>query len=72
MATRMTLIKHTKMYCTIKYNGAVCPVANMFDINGNELTDADTVDQVCTVVALLPDGQWLATEANYTELRPLQ
>lgn len=60
------------MYCTINVDGAICPVTNLFDIDGNELGEEDTLEHVATVVALLPDGRWLATEADYTELRPLQ
>ena len=60
-----------KIYATIEFNGVQCPVTNMFDIDGDELSDDDTVEQVCRVVAMLPDGNWLGIDAYYTDLRAL-
>jgi hypothetical protein len=61
-----------KVYCTISINGIQCPVTNMFDIDGDALLDTSTLDMVCSVVAQLPNGQWVSTTANHTELWPLQ
>lgn len=68
----MNLVMHTKMYCTINVDGVACPVTNMFDIDGNELTEDATLEHVASIVALLPNGHWYVTETDYTELRPLQ
>ena len=59
------------MFCTIIVNGQHCPVTNLFDDEGNELGPDDTLEMVGRVVAQLPDGRWLATEADYSDLRPL-
>ncbi len=60
-----------KMYCTIEVNGVECPVTNFFDIDGNELAEDAKLGEADKAVVLLPDGQWLVTEINIDELRPL-
>lgn len=61
-----------KVYATIRVNGVQCPVTNLLDIDGEELTDADAVNKVCRVVALAPDGAWIVIDTNYASLWPLQ
>lgn len=60
-----------KMYCTIEVNGVECPVTNLFDIDGNELAETATLGEATRAVVLLPDGQWMVTEIDIDELRPL-
>lgn len=61
-----------KMLCTIRINGSDCPVTNLFDIDGNELRASDTLDMATSVVALLPNNEWLAIDVDLYDLRPLQ
>ena len=41
------------------------PITNMFDISGEEIIDPD---EAYTVVAKLPDGQWLAAKVFIGEI----
>ena len=48
------------------YRGEVLPVTNMFDVNGDETSDPD---DAATIVAPMPDGNWLAARTFMGELR---
>ena len=48
------------------YRGEVLPVTNMFDVHGDETNDPDDAE---TLVAAMPDGQWLAAKVFIGELR---
>ena len=61
-----------KVLCVLRVNGIDCPVYNLLDIDGDELSDAATVDMAFMAVAQLPDGKWLATEVDHYDLRALQ
>lgn len=62
---------HDKMYCIININGNHCPVTNMFDITGNELTSEDDSDDIFSIIALLPSGLWATLQADYFDLGAL-
>jgi hypothetical protein len=47
-------------------DGLDVPITNMFDLYGNEVTDPG---DATTLVALLPDGQWLACECYSHEIK---
>lgn len=51
--------------------GVMCPVTNMFDINGDEIVDYNKIDNVFSVVVFLQDNKWLAIEAASSELKIL-
>lgn len=48
------------MIC-VEHKGMILPVTNMFDVMGVETDDPD---EAVSVVAPLPDGQWLAVECG--------
>lgn len=60
-----------KVYAMISVNGLLCPVTNMFDIDGDSMGDRDTVDMCCSVVAQLPCGAWISAAIDWRELRKL-
>jgi len=46
-------------------DGNNLPITNMFDIDGNEITNPEDVS---TVVIPLPDGRWFACAASPHEI----
>jgi hypothetical protein len=50
------------------YEGLNLIVEEMFDVDGDE---TENLEDACSIVAQLPDGQWLAARCDQGELRPL-
>ena len=67
----MVEVEVHEMLCTIEINGILCPVTNLFGIDGDELDNTFPLYMAFSAVVHLPDGQWLATTVEPSDLKAL-
>lgn len=60
----------TKVYATVRVNGEHCPVTNLFNASGEELTEL--TDEVCRVVIKASEDQWITANLSANDLWPMQ